>query len=136
MKITRTNRTLTAWMLYASILFSLFACSIHHGQMAGLALSGLSGGYCAMDASGGMGQGSDDAGQLKNVAAQFSCPLCSTSGMALAVNSLGWQVPVMAQGALSPVVVRSWAQPPPRYLWPSLNPRAPPSLFPAVNPTV
>ncbi|KQQ55645.1 hypothetical protein ASF84_09915 [Pseudomonas sp. Leaf127] len=135
MNLSRTDRSLMAWMLYASVLFSLFAYSLHHGQMAGLALSGLDGGYCSMDSGAGLGQGSG-ADHLQKAAAQLSCPLCSTSGMALALNSLGWGLHAVFLGANAPIVVRSWAQPPPRDLWPSRNPRAPPVPIPAVTPTV
>ena len=48
MKPAPSTRTLTAWLLYASVLFSLFACGLHHGQMSGLELSGLDGGYCSL----------------------------------------------------------------------------------------
>lgn len=136
MKFHRTDRRLIAWMLYASVLFSLFASSIHHGQMAGLALSGLSGGYCTMEGGGGMGQNAGDADHAGKATAQFSCPLCSSSTTALALNSSAWDLRDIPKGVISPVVVRSWAQPPPRFLWPSLNPRAPPALIPAVTTTV
>ena len=46
MKLARKDRSLTAWVLYFSILFSAFVCAISHGQMAGLQLSGLDGQYC------------------------------------------------------------------------------------------
>ena len=135
MNMPRADRSLIAWVLYASVLFSLFAYSLHHGQMAGLALSGLDGGYCTMDSGTGLGQGGD-ADHLQKVAAQLGCPLCSSAGMALTLNSLGWGLHAVFLGANAPIVVRSWAQPPPRDLWPSLNPRAPPVLIPAVTPTV
>ena len=38
MNIPRQSRALTAWALYASVLFSLLICGLHHGQMSGLEL--------------------------------------------------------------------------------------------------
>ena len=51
MNLARTDRALTAWMLFASVLFSLFACGLHHGQMSGQSLSGLSGVFCSTEAA-------------------------------------------------------------------------------------
>ncbi len=125
MKIARQTRSLTAWMLYASVLFSLFACGIHHGQMSGLTLSGLNGGFCSVSDNGA---GIDAAGadQQAPHLDQVSCPLCSSFSAAVALNSNAWLFDYLPANSIAPIVERSWAQPPPRYSWPSLNPRAPP----------
>lgn len=124
---SRTHRSLTAWTLYVSLLLGLFACGLHHGQMSGLALSGLNGGFCAL---GGQGVDSDlgDSSQGAQMA-QFSCPLCSSFGMAVAANSFAWDLPTPVARALAPQLARSRAQPPPLQLRPALNPRASPAHF-------
>ncbi|WP_346010017.1 hypothetical protein [Pseudomonas viridiflava] len=89
--------------------------------MSGLALSGLNGGFCSLEGGGGtrIDLGSSDQ-----------------TGQTVALNSDGWAfdyIPVMAS---APINAQNWPQPPPRYLWPSLNPRAPPGTFLAGNPSV
>ncbi|UCJ18845.1 DUF2946 domain-containing protein [Pseudomonas sp. MM211] len=132
MKFARDERSLIAWMLYASVLFSLFVCGIHHGQMSGLALSGLNGGYCASGSDHGQRYDDGSSSQSQQMSAQFNCPLCSSSSLAIALNTASWNIGHRLSARPSPIVVRSLAQPPPRYLWPSLNPRASPSRFLAV----
>ncbi len=132
MKLARENRSQIAWMLFASVLFSLFACGLHHGQMSGQSLSGLSGVFCSTD--GGKGSAVDlSHSDQSQQAASLACPLCSSFALAVAINASAWALDYLPGNAVAPIVVRSWAQPPPRYLWPSLNPRASPSDFPAVN---
>lgn len=126
MKRVRNERSLIAWMLYASVLFSLFACGIHHGQMSGLALSGLPGGYCLSGGDNSLSADSGSASESQQIAAQFNCPLCSSSSLAVTLNTASWNVGPLLSAAPSPIVERSLAQPPPRHLWPSLNPRASP----------
>jgi hypothetical protein len=130
MNLSRTPRTrsLTAWLLYASVLFSLFACGIHHGQMSGLSLSGLGGGFCSMDGTGGPAIDASGTDQQAPHLDQVSCPLCSSFAGAVALNSTAWSLPVSSDNATAPLVVHTWAQPPPRYSWPSLNPRASPVI--------
>ncbi|MNF44022.1 hypothetical protein D3C84_251270 [compost metagenome] len=134
MNIARHNRPLIAWMLYASVLFSLVACGIHHGQMSGLSLSGLNGGFCSVSNDHGryvdVGDSHESAPHL---ATQFSCPLCSSFAVAVAINTLAWVLDYVPGGGVAPVIVRSLAQPPPRYLWPALNPRASPDSSCAVT---
>jgi len=130
MKTTRHTRMLTAWTLYASVLFSLLLCGLHHGQMGGLRLAGLEGGFCSINSEHGVAIDLDGAGGDQHMA-QLDCPVCSSFGMAVPLSSGGWSFTPAQAGATSPIVVRSWAQPPPRYLRPTLNPRAPPAAFPA-----
>lgn len=129
MTLTRDHRTLIAWALYTSLLLSLFVCGLHHGQASGLSLSGLQGGFCAE----GSGIAAVDLGEgsPQHQADTFACPLCSSFGLAVALNSHAWAAgfPPAISGA--PSQPQHWAQPPPRYLWPSLNPRASPTDLPA-----
>lgn len=129
MNLTRDRRSLTAWVLYASVLFSLFACGIHHGQMSGLQLSGLNGGFCSLDSDSGPGIDLGTTDPRQQAGAELSCPLCSSSSSAVAVNSSAWNFAPDLTGSLAAPTARLWAQPPPRFLWPSLNPRASPSAL-------
>ncbi|MDF0732090.1 DUF2946 family protein [Pseudomonas entomophila] len=131
MKTTRRTRSLTAWTLYASVLFSLLLCGLHHGQMSGLRLSGLEGGFCSLDSSGhGPAIDLDGAGGDPHMA-QLDCPVCSSFALAVPLASSGWSFAPATGHSVSPIVVRSWAQPPPRLLRPHVPPRASPASFPA-----
>jgi hypothetical protein len=130
MKTTRQTRTLTAWTLYASVLFSLLLCGLHHGQMGGLRLAGLEGGFCSVNSEHGVAIDLDGAGGDQHMT-QLDCPVCSSFGMAVPLSSAGFSFAPAHSAATSPIVVRSWAQPPPRYQRPALTPRAPPAAFPA-----
>ena len=122
MTMTRQPRALIAWMLYACVLFNLLACSIAHGQMAGLQLSGLGALICA--------DGGVDSGDPASVAspsagsASFSCPLCS--GMALGLTLLFALAWMQRRGRALRLPLPFSQHLPPRYLWPSANPRASP----------
>lgn len=130
MKTTRHIRLLTAWTLYASVLFSLALCGLHHGQMGGLRLAGLQGSFCSLDGEHGMAIDLEGTGGDQHMA-QLDCPVCSSFGLAVPLNSGGWSFTPAQAVATSPMVIRSWAQPPPRHLRPALTPRAPPVVFPA-----
>lgn len=134
MKITRQDRSVIAWMLYASVLFSLVACGIHHGQMSGLGLSGLNGGFCSVSNDLGLYvDASDSHDSAPHLASQISCPLCSSFAFAVAINTLAWSLDYVPGGAVASIDVRSLAQPPPRYVWPALNPRASPQTTSVVT---
>ncbi|MBV4535939.1 MULTISPECIES: DUF2946 family protein [Pseudomonas] len=128
MKTTRQTRSLTAWALYASVLFSLLLCGLHHGQMSGLRLAGLEGGFCSITSEHGPAIDLDHAGGDQHMA-QLDCPVCSSFALAVPLTSSGWSFSRVQGNAPSPIVVRSWAQPPPRYLRPAINPRASPAVF-------
>ena len=134
MKTVRNDRSPIAWVLYASLLLSLFACGIHHGQMSALSLSGLNGGFCSVSSEHGPYIDASDSGDpAPHLATQFSCPLCSSFAMEVAINTLAWALDYVPGGTISPIVVTSLAQPPPRYVWPALNPRASPDASLAVT---
>ncbi|PTS86001.1 DUF2946 domain-containing protein [Pseudomonas sp. HMWF032] len=121
MNTARQPRPLIAWTLYACVLFNLLACGIAHGQMAGLQLSGLYAIVC-LDQGAVGGDLSLAPGALSD-SASFSCPLCSgvALGMAL-LFALAW----VPRNTLRLRPFLSANHSPPRYLWPSANPRASP----------
>ncbi|MDP3846943.1 MAG: DUF2946 domain-containing protein [Pseudomonas sp.] len=122
MKLTRHHRALLAWTLYACVLFNALACSIGHAQMVGLQLSGISGMSCAVGDSGAI-DSSDGAGQ-SSLSSTFSCPLCASVTLSLALLfCLSWLLRPSRQRFLPRPAER---QPPPRFTWPSANPRASP----------
>ncbi|MDH4569918.1 DUF2946 domain-containing protein [Pseudomonas sp. BN414] len=125
MKIARPDRSLIAWMLYVCVLFNLFACGLHHGQAMGLELSGLGGAFCS-------GQSNADPGLDGNLGGSaasgwsgvFKCPLCGTIPLAMAaLFTLLWLLGVRDA---RPSTFETRRNAPPRYLWPSANPRASP----------
>ncbi len=125
MKFARQDRSLIAWMLYACVLFNLFACGLHHGQAMGLELSGIGGQFCSSDSASGPALvdalGGSASGDWSGI---FKCPLCS--GVILgAVDAmlLSWLLGV----GRAPFLPRPGGdQRPPRHAWPSANPRASP----------
>ncbi|MCO8166021.1 DUF2946 domain-containing protein [Pseudomonas sp. 21LCFQ010] len=126
MKLTAAQRSLTAWMLYASVLFSLLFCGIHHGQMSALALSGLDSGYCWSSGNDIRSSASEDArpqGSL-DTGGPWVCPLCSAAVVCLVLLiGLTWLRAASRRQAY-PGEPRCKA--PPRYSWPAANPRASP----------
>jgi hypothetical protein len=128
MNWTRPNRPLLAWMLYFSVLFSALACSVGHGQMAGLQLSGLDAVFCGGALGGSLNGDLAESGMPgANPATGFACSLCSSFvGLALAAFFGLLGLLPMRQPPPSPRPL--WAGLPVRYLWPSANPRASPLL--------
>ncbi|MEX6504106.1 DUF2946 domain-containing protein [Pseudomonas zhanjiangensis] len=127
MKMARTDRSLIAWILYFSVLFSALACSIGHGQMAGLQLSGLDGQYCSFE--GNVGAGADLSGSgiaAVNPATGSGCSLCSTFGALILAAFFG--LLGLLEVARQRFALPSFAPRPLRYQWPSANPRASPWL--------
>jgi hypothetical protein len=122
---TRNARSLIAWMLYACVLFNLLACGIAHGQMSGLTLNGAGGQFCSVSNQGIADVGGDLATLSKsNWASNFSCPMCSSITLSLVfLFCLAWLART-SHVQRKPVETRSKA--PPRYSWPSANPRASP----------
>ncbi|NBA98370.1 DUF2946 domain-containing protein [Pseudomonas sp. R5(2019)] len=130
-------RPLIAWMLYASVLFTVLACGFHHGQMSGMNLTVLGSDHGSVKAQhhGASHALSHDKGDPSDHAkhmATLTCPLCSSFGLAVTLNTSSWALDYVPGDAIAPVVVRSLAQPPPRFSWPALNPRAPPLSTAAV----
>ena len=126
MKLTRTDRRLLAWMLYFSVLFSVFACSIGHGQMAGLQLSGLSSQYCSFDGNFGAGADLEGSGVVApNPATGTGCVLTSLFSAIMLAAFFGFLGLLVA--CRVELLTSLFAPHPARYLWPSANPRASPS---------
>ena len=112
-------------MLYFSVLFSAFACSIGHGQMAGLQLSGLSSQYCSFEGNFGAGADLDGTGVVApNPATASGCSLTSLFSAIILAAFFGLLGLLAASRA--PLSVYAFIPRPVRYLWPSANPRASP----------
>ncbi len=127
MKLTRTDRRLLAWMLYFSVLFSAFACSIGHGQMAGLQLRGLSSQYCSFEGNFGAGADLDGSSVVApNPATGSGCSLASLFSAIILAAFFGVLGLLVASRA--PLLVTFFIPRPVRHLWPSANPRASPSI--------
>ncbi|APU31784.1 DUF2946 domain-containing protein [Ectopseudomonas chengduensis] len=127
MKLARQDRSLTAWVLYFSILFSAFVCAISHGQMAGMQLSGLDGQYCSFDGNFGAGADLDGSGIVApNPATGSNCALASLFSAIILAAFFGLLGLLSASRALPGVGLA--VRHPVRYLWPSANPRASPLL--------
>jgi hypothetical protein len=125
MKPSLTNRSLLAWLLYFSVLFNVLACGIGHGQMLGLSLNGFGGAFCSADNSSGPTLDSG-SGSVNDASATtpFNCPLCGAVSLGLALLfCLSWLLRER-RDRLPGFEPRSKA--PPRYSWPSANPRASP----------
>jgi hypothetical protein len=124
MKSTRQRRSLLAWTLYACVLFNALACSFAHAQMVGLQLSGISAMSCVVGDSGAANY-STGVGQ-SSLSSTFSCPLCTSITLSLALLfCLSWLLrPSRPRFLPRP----SKRHPPPRFTWPSANPRASPQV--------
>lgn len=91
MPMSRPLKAFTAWALYGCVIFSLFACGIAHGQMSGLRLSGLQGGFC-------LSVGDQIVTELKGLSSQslpqplskIDCPMCSFGGGVALLKSTDW----------------------------------------------
>ncbi|MCP3750487.1 DUF2946 family protein [Pseudomonas sp. SBB6] len=125
MNLPPSRRPLIAWALYFSVLFNVVCCGLGHGQMLGLGLNSIGGGFCttSTDTSAlenkGIALMSDNSG-----VGQYVCPCC-------VANFLSVLFLIGLAGLLSRVSRRRFFrdlrfEPPPRYSWPSANPRASP----------
>lgn len=127
MLMSRSCRTLTAWTLYASVLFGLFACAIQHGQMSGLTLSGLHGGFCltvSSDSATDMGSATERS--TTQLLLKMDCPLCSYGGNVALLQSSGWQLYATRDGSTL-ILSEPLLHAPPVKAWLAHSPRAPPS---------
>ncbi|WP_437881225.1 DUF2946 domain-containing protein [Pseudomonas sp. LRF_L74] len=126
MRLTRYPRELTAWTLYACVLFSLFACGIHHGQMSALSISGLQGGFCKTVANEPAPVPYEDTQRPGHMApGSIDCPLCSFGHAGVPLNSSGWHLLLQA-GGTSPDAWPWLNRKPPRAFLLAHSPRAPP----------
>lgn len=131
MKLARKDRSLTAWVLYFSILFSAFVCAISHGQMAGMQLSGLDGQYCSFDGNFGAGADLDGSGIVApNPATGANCALASLFSAIILAAFFGLLGLLVAE-RMRPLAAQHIPRLA-RYRWPPANPRASPFLLPAL----
>lgn len=127
MKLSPLHRAATAWMLYLCILSNLLACAIAHGQYAGLQLSGIGGLYCSASGNPGAGfaddLGGSDSASMSN---PFTCALGANAVVCLGLLFVfAW----LLRPARAPRALRErQSKAPPRYFWPSANPRASPQF--------
>ena len=126
MKSRAPDRSLIAWTLYFCVLLNLFVCGLGHGQMLGQQLNGVGGAFCSVDSNqaplSDKGLGSPSSSNISNY---FACPVCNAVSVALVfLIGLAWllgltQTPRVAHERRNKA--------PPRYSWPSANPRASPA---------
>lgn len=120
MSVVRSHRSLIAWILYACVLFSALACSIHHGQQSGLELSGIGGLFCSADNHSNVVPNSD-TGDSKSP--NLGCPLCSAFTLSIAaLLCLGW---LLRPAGKIFAATEQRTNSSPRVTWPPANPRAP-----------
>lgn len=94
----------------------------------------MNGGFCSVSSDQGpYVDASKSDNPAPTLATQLSCPLCSTFAAVLAINTLAWALDYVRGGLVKRLMIRDLAQPPPRYIWPALNPRASPHAFFAVT---
>jgi hypothetical protein len=127
MKLTRSDRSLIAWMLYFCVLFNVFACGLAHGQTMGLALNGVGGQFCSSLGSPAPASKADPADlSASGWAGSFSCPICSAVTLSIALLfCLSWMLRI---GQVRRPDREQRCKAPPRYSWPSANPRASPLI--------
>ena len=127
MKLSHPDRSLIAWALYFCVLMNLFVCGLGHGQMMGQALNGIGGAFCSVDGSqapvSDKGLGSPSSSNISNY---FACPVCNALTLALVfLVGLAW---LLGLGRTPRPAHERRNKAPPRYSWPSANPRASPAF--------
>lgn len=122
-------RPLIAWTLYACVLFNLLSCGFAHGQMSALSLLGAGGQFCSLLPKASPAPIKDLTGSHDSLKSeQAACPVCSGAIIVLmAIFALTW--PRLRPSCLGGPEPRCKA--PPRYSWPSANPRASPQILQA-----
>ncbi|WP_312243424.1 DUF2946 family protein [Stutzerimonas nitrititolerans] len=130
MKTAMAHRTTLIRILLLCILFSLYACGLHHGQMHGsgdeptqLSEANLSHHHH------GHADSEPPATPHHSFTPAFTCPLCSSYAPAVAINSLDWSMAFIAHAP--PPAPASLDRVPalPRHLRPAINPRASPEAI-------
>jgi len=127
MNLRRFDRSLIAWTLYGCVLLNLFVCGLGHGQMLGQQLNGIGGAFCSVDGSqaplSDKGLGSPASGNISNY---FACPVCAAVSVAIVfLIGLAW---LLGLGQAPRPAHDRRNKAPPRYSWPSANPRASPAF--------
>jgi len=125
MNRNHSHRPLTTWALYFSVLFNVFSCGLGHGQALGFALIGISGVFCSLGGDTSTLQAEEGSALVtEELSSPFACPLCSASFFCLLFLFGVFWLLARANRRLINAEVRTEA--PPRYCWPSANPRASP----------
>ena len=132
MNLTQDNRLSLTLVLYLCTLVSLLTCGFHQGQMSGQHLSGAGVVFCNLG-SDSLGVDLYDQKQHQMSDLQAGCPLCSSIGHGSAVAMHGWSLDYLPASPASAPPSGQWARPPPRHIWPSINPRASPSPLDAAS---
>lgn len=125
MNRTPSNRPLIAWALYFCVLFNVFSCGLGHGQTLGFALNGIGGVFCSLGGDTSAIQAKQGSAlATADLNSPFGCPLCSASFLCLLfLVGVAW---LLARANRRLIHREVCAQAPPRYCWPSANPRASP----------
>jgi hypothetical protein len=112
-------------VLYVCTLFSALTFGFHQSQMASQSLGSVNEVLCG---SGTIVPGIElgDGHQSYSADLMPTCPLCSSLGHGTALTALGWSLDYLPVIHSAPPINQGWSKPPPRFTWPTLNPRAPP----------
>ena len=130
MTLPRRHHHSLVLVLYLCTLLGLLTCGLHQGQMSGQYLSGTGIPACYLSSF----QSSidlDDGSQQQLSDLQPGCPLCSSVGHAAPLASQGWTLDYLPFTTVSAQPSGQWARPPPRKVWPAINPRASPHTLDA-----
>jgi hypothetical protein len=119
-----SHRPLIAWALYFSVLFNVLGCGLAHGQAVGLVLNGFGGALCSLGGDAGPLKYKQDSALASDLSIPFSCPMGSAAFLTLVfLIAVAW---LLSSRERRPLVREIRSQAPPRYCWPSSNPRASP----------
>jgi len=119
------HRRSFAWILYASLLFTVLHCGLGHGQAIGLTLNGLGGAFCSHSgATAGPISFEQWSGDSLATGTTLDCPLCSHTGLAFTPLLPDLPIACHVVHTLLPDAPDNW----PRRFWPQANPRASPAL--------
>lgn len=119
------HRRSFAWILYASVLFTVLHCGLGHGQAIGLTLNGLGGAFCGHTATATRSISFEQSlGDSLAIGTKLDCPLCSHTGLAFTPLLPDLALSYRIVHTLLPIAPDSW----PRRFWPQANPRASPAL--------
>ncbi|MFJ4054932.1 DUF2946 family protein [Pseudomonas sp. NPDC089743] len=119
-----SNRPLIAWALYFCVLFNVLGCGLAHGQAVGLALNGFGGAFCSLGGDTAPLKAKQDGALASDLSIPFSCPMGSAAFLTLVfLIAVAW---LLASSERRPILREVRSHAPPRYCWPSSNPRASP----------